>query len=105
MTTFGKDLIQSANEALAIARGEMAPARALDAADIDVAAIRKRLGLSQNRFAQRFGLAPATVRDWEQRRRRPDRIARTLLLVIERNPGAVDQALAADPPASDYVGT
>jgi putative transcriptional regulator len=93
MTTFGQELIQSANEALAIAKGETPPARIVDAGDIDVAAIRKRLGLSQNRFATRFGLAPATVRDWEQKRRRPDRIARTLLMVIDRHPEAVEEAL------------
>jgi putative transcriptional regulator len=95
MSKIGKDLIQSANEALAIARGDIPAARIVEAAEVDVAAIRKRLGLSQARFAARFGLSPATVRDWEQRRRNPDRIARTLLLVIDRNPEAVEQALVS----------
>ena len=93
MTKLGEDLIQSAKEALAIAKGEMAPARLVEPEDVDVAAIRKRLGLSQARFAARFGLSPATVRDWEQHRRRPDRTARTLLTVIEKNPEAVMKAL------------
>ena len=92
MTKLGTDLIQSAKEALAIAKGEIAPARLVE--DIDVAAIRKRMGLSQVRFAARFGLSAATVRDWEQRRRRPDRTARTLLTVIDKNPSAVEKALA-----------
>jgi putative transcriptional regulator len=35
------------------------------------------------------------VRDWEQGRRNPDRAARTLLLVIDRNPKAVERALSA----------
>lgn len=105
MTTFGQRLVQSAKEALAIARGEMEPARTytpadLEAArvgpvDVDVAAIRKRLGLSQVRFAQRFGFSVGIVRDWEQGRRCPDRIARTLLLVISREPEAVQRALDA----------
>jgi putative transcriptional regulator len=95
MTKFGKDLIQSANEALAIARGEAVPARAFPAAPIDVAAIRKGLGLSQQKFAARFGLSPALVRDWEQKRRNPDQAARTLLTVIARNPEAVEKALSA----------
>jgi putative transcriptional regulator len=93
MTKLGQDLIRSAKEALAIARGEIEPARVVESENVDVATIRKRLGLSQARFAAKFGLSPATVRDWEQGRRRPDRTARTLLLVIEKNPRAVEDAL------------
>jgi len=95
MTKFGKDLIRSANEAIAIARGEAAPARAFPPAPIDVAAIRERLGLSQQKFAARFGLSPALVRDWEQKRRNPDQAARTLRTVIASNPEAVEKALSA----------
>jgi putative transcriptional regulator len=76
MSKFGEGLIGSAPEALAIARGGARSARAFSAAAPDVAAIRKRLGLSQERFARRFGLSPATVRDWEQGRRQPDAPAR-----------------------------
>ena len=93
MTTFGQDLIASAREALAIAQGEAEPARAFVPPDVDVAAIRKRSGLSQARFAQRFGFSAAAVRDWEQQRRRPDAAARTLLIVIDREPQAVERAL------------
>jgi putative transcriptional regulator len=93
MSKFGKDLIASAHEALAIATGtKKAPLR-IDAEAIDVAAIRKRLNLSQTRFADTFGLSAATVRDWEQGRRRPDRTARALLTVISRRPEAVIAAL------------
>ena len=92
MTKFGEDLIQSAKEAVSIAKGESEPARFVLCEDVDVAAIRKRLGLSQDRFAAQFNLSPATVRDWEQRRRQPDRIARTLLAVIDLNPDAAKQA-------------
>jgi putative transcriptional regulator len=51
MTKFGEDLIQSAREALAIAKGEAAPARVYDPKSIDVVAIREKLGLSQRKFA------------------------------------------------------
>ena len=95
MTKFGKDLIRSASEALAIARGEAAPARAFPPAPIDVVAIRKGLGLPQQKFAARFGLSAALVRDWEQKRRNPDQAARTLLTVIARDPKAVEKALSA----------
>lgn len=96
MTTFGEELLQSVREARAIARGEMAPARVVNPPRVDVKAIRKRTRLSQTAFAERFGLSVGTVRDWEQNRRLPDRPARILLAVIEREPEAVVRALAPD---------
>jgi putative transcriptional regulator len=95
MTRFGQMLIESAEEALAIAKGEAAPPRVYAPPTIDVAAIRKQLGLSQQKFAKRFGLSLAMVRDWEQERRNPDQAARTLLTVIAREPEAVARAVAA----------
>ena len=62
--------------------------------DVNVAAIRKRLGLSQGEFAVRFGFKLDAVQNWEQGRRRPDGAARAFLRVIEREPAAVQRALA-----------
>jgi putative transcriptional regulator len=93
MSAFGRDLIQSAKEALSIARGEAKPARVYTFAGPDIAAIRKRLGLSQDKFAKRFGLSAATVRDWEQGRRQPDAPARVLLQVIDYAPETVERAV------------
>ena len=61
--------------------------------DVDVRAIRHRRGLSQNEFSARFGFSLAAVREWEQGRRRPEQAARTLLLVIDRNPEMVSTIL------------
>jgi putative transcriptional regulator len=93
MSAFGKELIDSVREAMAIAKGTAKPARRYDVERVDVGAVRKRLQLSQSEFAQKFGLAVATVRDWEQGRRNPDRTARTLLAVIDKKPEAVVAAL------------
>lgn len=93
--TFGKELIASAEEALRIAAGEAQPAAIHIPEAVDVAAIRKKLKLSQPAFAERFGLLLATVRDWEQDRRKPDRAATVLLRVIEREPDVVARALMA----------
>ena len=60
---------------------------------IDVKAIRKGLRLTQQQFAQEFGLELRTVQDWEQGRVLPTGAARTLLRIIERDPDAVRQAL------------
>jgi hypothetical protein len=59
----------------------------------DVKAIRAKFGLSQERFAKTFALNLATLRDWEQERRIPHGPARTLLLIIDREPEAVRRAL------------
>jgi putative transcriptional regulator len=83
-------------DAVAIAKGEADPAtyRVHVSADVNVAKIRKSMGLTREAFAMRFGLRLGTVRDWEQRRRKPDGAARVLLTVIEREPEVVARALA-----------
>jgi putative transcriptional regulator len=62
---------------------------------LDVQAIRLRQGLSQKAFAEKYGFALATLRNWEQGRRAPTGASRVLLLVIEHNPAAVEEALVA----------
>ena len=60
---------------------------------VDVRALRRRLKMSQERFARSFHLSVGTVRDWEQGRSVPDRPARVLLKLIERNPEIVLETL------------
>ncbi len=88
-TGFGRDLIASMQAAVAIARVHLPPGT------IDVRATREKPGLSRPAFAERFGLAVAAVRDWEQGLRRPDPAARVLLLVIACSPGIVAEAARA----------
>lgn len=95
MSKLGQRLVESAREAVAIAEGKAKPARVIELEEIDVAAIRSSMNLSQARFAERFRLSPATVRDWEQKRRTPDRIAANFLRVIEHSPKIVEKALSA----------
>ncbi|SDR33929.1 putative transcriptional regulator [Rhizobiales bacterium GAS191] len=96
MTSFGKRLLKSVDEARAIARGEADPStyRVRMPPTVDVKAIRKRMGLTQAVFAARFGIPLPTLRDWEQRRRAPEGPSRVLLTVIDREPEAVERALA-----------
>jgi putative transcriptional regulator len=96
MSKLGKKLIAAAREGVAIARGEVDPTsyRLHVPAEIDVAAMRRKLGLTQAEFAIRFGLTLARVRDWEQNRSSPDGAVRAYLKVIEREPKAVERALA-----------
>jgi len=59
-----------------------------------VKALRQRLGMTQEAFALAFHLPITTLRDWEQRRSKPDAPARALLLAIERDPDAMKRLLA-----------
>lgn len=59
----------------------------------DVRRIREQMGLTQAEFAKRFGLSQRTVEQWEQGRAVPDRPARILLAVIERDPRAVERVI------------
>lgn len=90
-----EDIKAGLEEAVAIAKGEMEPARIYVPASIDVRSTRKRLGLTQGQFADQFGFSLGAVRDWEQGRATPEGATRAFLLVIEREPEAVERALRA----------
>ena len=55
----------------------------------DVGKVREKTGLSQARFAELLGVSVRTLQEWEQGRRAPSGAARTLLLIADRNPGAL----------------
>ena len=91
----GSRILASLREAVDWAEGKDVPVRitTVEVPAIDVRAARKRLGLTQAAFAAKFGFQPATLRNWEQGRTRPDGPARVLLAVIDRHPEAVEDAL------------
>ena len=60
----------------------------------DVAAIRAKTGLSQAAFADHIGVSLATLRNWEQGRRRPEGPARVLLALLARDPRIVETMLS-----------
>jgi putative transcriptional regulator len=94
ITKLGASLLRAANELVAHAKGEIAlPVRYIPIADVDVGAIRGKLGLSQNEFARRFCINPRALQDWEQGRRKPESAVRAYLTVIEQNPAVVEKAL------------
>ena len=80
-TPVGRDVEQALGEVLAHVRGEAElPGRIVDDPSAErIRALRKRLKLSRQKFADRFGLDARAVQDWEQGRRTPDRAARVLL--------------------------
>lgn len=97
MSKAGSRILQGAREALAFAKGEAdAASYAVHVpSDVDVRAIRKRLGLTQAAFAARYGFSVGRVRDWEQGRSPIDAPSRILLTVLDKEPEAVERALNA----------
>ena len=85
---------QGLKEAAAHAQGETAGVKVYEPTTVDVAAVRARLGLTQNQFAARFGFSVATLRHWERGDRQPQGAALVLLNLIEREPQAVMRALS-----------
>lgn len=94
--SLGQELIEAMEEAVAYSKGELKlKERVVKVAPklVDVASIRRCLGLSQRDFANRYGFSVRALQDWEQNRRMPDRSARILLKIIERRPEAVEEVL------------
>ncbi len=57
---------------------------------------RKRLNMTQQQFADALRIPVATLRNWEQGRNAIDPAARSLLVLVARDPAAVLEALAVD---------
>ena len=93
----GKRLIAAMDEVVAHVEGKIAlPVRYIEIPEeLDVRAIRVRLGLSQAEFSRRFAVSQRSLQEWEQGRRRPEGAVRAYLTVIERSPRAVAAALTA----------
>ena len=88
-------ILRGLNQALAFAEGTAKEGTYVVhiPAEIDVKAIRGRLGMTQQEFAVRFGFNINTLRYWEQGRRVPEGPTRAYLMVIGREPEAVQRAL------------
>ncbi|MGB8365335.1 MAG: helix-turn-helix domain-containing protein [Rhizomicrobium sp.] len=96
MSKFGKELIESMQQAAQHARGA-AKVRGMRVTTVeipDVKAIREALHMSQQRFAASYRIPLATVKNWEQGRRAPDAPAAAYLLAIRRRPKEVMEAVA-----------
>lgn len=95
--TPGQSIITGVKQAIRWAAGEDIPVKKtiIKVPYVDVREVRTRMRLSQTQFAQRFGFAPSSVRNWEQGRRQPEGPARVLLAVIDRHPKAVESILTS----------
>jgi putative transcriptional regulator len=81
-------------EAIAHRKGKARGVKTYTPSEIDVQALRTRIGLTQEEFAAKFGISLGTLRHWERGDRKPHGPALVLLRVIEKNERAVLRALA-----------
>ena len=93
MKTQFEQMMDGLNDVEAFLAGKQEGFRAHVPQEVDVKAIRNRLGMTQARFSDTFGFSLDAIKHWEGGRRTPDAPARTLLTVIDRNPAAVLTAL------------
>jgi putative transcriptional regulator len=97
MSKIGAELIESLTDALAHARGETSGVRVTTVDMPDVRAIRRKLHMSQQQFAETYRIPLPTLKNWEQGRRHPDAPAAAYLLAIARRPHEISAALTPEP--------
>jgi putative transcriptional regulator len=89
MSELGKELISAIKEAKEKGLIELE-------ASPDVSGLRKKLKLSQQKFAEIYHINPETLKKWEQKKRRPDSISRAYLKCIEKNPSMIKKLVNSD---------
>jgi putative transcriptional regulator len=93
MKTQFEQMMDGLNDVEAFLAGEHEGFKAHVPQEVDVKAIRDRLGMTQAKFSDTFGFSLDAIKHWEGGRRTPEAPARTLLTVIDKNPAAVLTAL------------
>lgn len=94
MSKIGRRLVAAMQEAVDHSKGDRnLRTTPVTVSDVNIKALRKSQGMSQQDFAETYGFALSALRNWEQGRRVPDRSARLLLLLIEREPELVKGVL------------
>lgn len=92
----GDELIKGMEEAINYMHGKKTHAKVhkVQIPDkIDVRIIRKKLGLSRQEFADRYGFSIRTLQHWEQGNRHPQGPAKVLLLLLLREPVMIENIL------------
>ncbi len=87
-------LLDSVREAGNIRRGNQAASRKFKINPLDIKAIRKQSNKTQIDFAHMIGVSVATLRNWEQGRRKPEGPALALLKIVSKAPEFAEQILS-----------
>src|SRR5271157_5917947 len=103
MKTQFEQMMDGLNDVEAFLAGEQEGFKAHVPQEVDVKAIRNRLGMTQARFSDTFGFSLDAIKHWEGGRRTPEAPARTLLTVIYKNPAAFAAAVGSSKPTTVHV--
>jgi putative transcriptional regulator len=93
MKTQFEQMMDGLNDVESFLAGEQEGFKAYVPQEVDVKAIRNRLGMTQAKFSDTFGFSLDAIKHWKGGRKTPEAPARTLLTVIDKNPAAVLTAL------------
>lgn len=93
MTNAFDSIAQGLQEAIDLTEGKKVAAKIHRAPEVNVAEIRRNLGLTQMEFASKFCISVSTLRHWERGDRKPHGPALALLNVVAKEPEAVMRAL------------
>lgn len=93
MASAYESIAQGLQEAIELNQGHKVTARTYRPEPVNVAEIRKNLGMTQMEFASKFCISVATLRHWERGDRTPHGPALALLHVVSKEPQAVLRAL------------
>ena len=80
------ELLASTKEAKEILSKKTVPSRTFYIEEPNAKEIRSKFDLTQNEFAKLLNISVATLRNWEQGRRRPEGPARVLLNIANTYP-------------------
>jgi putative transcriptional regulator len=79
--TLGQELMAAVNEAIkSKSKGRIIRPK------VDIAAIRKEIGMTQKEFAKQYFIKLQTLRNWEQEKRTPDSTTLAYLTCIAQKP-------------------
>ncbi len=80
-----KSIRKGLQEAIDYSKGKKVSAKEFHPIHIDVKELRRRIGMSQTRFASSFGIKLGTLRHWEQGDRYPRGAALVLLNLLSKD--------------------
>ena len=87
------ELLESVKQAGEIRGGTRKTFKRAVIEDPDVTAIREKYNMTQQEFSSLLGISIATLRNWEQGRRKPQGPAKVLLKIAEKRPKAILDSL------------
>ena len=93
MSKLAEDIVEGFKEYAAHVRGEikLRTRTYLIPYQVDIKALRTRLGMSQSEFSAKFAFNPRTLQDWEQGRAKPDAAVLAYLNIIDKRPTIIEE--------------